>query len=136
MLPKAMFDSLLDDPNPPQGGQKKSIMFNSAVTAIAQSTRKGNDGKPDEEFMKISIDGKEQSQEYSAVISTIPLSRLSLVDLNKANIHANYSQWSAIRSLQYEPSTKVGIRFKEAWWENKYRIHGGQSKTDLPLRTM
>lgn len=29
---------------------------------------------------------------------------------------------------------KIGIRFKEAWWE-KLDIVGGQSTTDLPIRT-
>jgi len=65
------------------------------------------------------------------------LPRLSLMDLTGANIHDNYGQWSAIRELQYGPSIKIGMKFSEAWWETLERpIHGGQSYTDLPLRTI
>ena len=107
---------------------QENTLFRSPVTAIAED----NESK----HMKIWIDGKLSLQEYSSVISTVPLPRLSLMDLTGANINTNYGQWSAIRELQYGPSIKVGLRFSEPWWETKLQIHGGQSFTDLPLRTM
>jgi len=74
---------------------------------------------------------------YCAVISTVPLPRLSLMDLSGVSINSNYAQWSAIRELQYGPSIKVGIKFSTPWWETALPqpIHGGQSYTDLPIRT-
>ena len=88
--------------------------------------------------MNISINGTPSSQSYSAVISTIPLPRLSLMELTGTNIHTDYAQWSAIRELQYGPAIKIGIKFDRPWWETELPrpIHGGQSYTDLPLRTM
>jgi len=88
--------------------------------------------------MHISINGIPSPQSYSAVISTVPLPRLSVMDLSGVDINANYAQWSAIRELQYGPSIKVGIKFTTPWWETELpkKIHGGQSFTDRPLRTI
>ena len=88
--------------------------------------------------MTISINNVPSSQSYSAIISTIPLPRLSLVDLTGANINGDYAQWSAIRELQYTPATKIGILFTTPWWETELvpPIHGGKSLTDLPIRMM
>ncbi|KAI0697874.1 hypothetical protein BC835DRAFT_1305033 [Cytidiella melzeri] len=78
---------------------------------------------------------------FSAVISTVPLPRLGLIDLKGCNINQNYGQWSAIRELQYGPSIKIGIRFSEPWWqkleigEKQVNLAGGQSSTDMPIRT-
>lgn len=121
-----MFASLSND-------AQEQAMFNSPVTAIARD--------PLSEHMRIWINNVESPQEYSAVISTVPLPRLSLMDLRGANINDNYAQWSAIRELQYGPSIKIGIKFSTPWWadtlpEHPQPIHGGQSYTDLPIRTM
>jgi len=85
-----------------------------------------------------SINGTKSSQSYSAIISTVPLPRLGLMDLTGVNINSNYAQWSAIRELQYGPAIKIGLKFSCPWWETELKkpIHGGQSYTDLPLRTM
>lgn len=104
-------------------------LFQSPVTAISRDAKK--------EVMRISINGVQSSQEYSAVICTVPLPCLGLMDLTGANIHDKYAQWSAIRELQYGPALKIGLRFSSAWWETLPQpIHGGQSQTDLPLRAM
>jgi len=105
-----------------------NTLFRSPVTAISED--------PESKHMKISINGKESPQEYSSIISTVPLPRLSLMNLTGVNINGNYGQWSAIRELQYGPSIKVGLKFTQPWWETELQIHGGQSFTDLPLRTM
>lgn len=121
-LPEAMFKSLSESA---QG----ATQFQSPVTAISEDVQ--------HHCMKISIHGTPNPKNYSAVISTVPLPRLSLMDLTGVSINDNYAQWSAIRELQYGPATKIGIKFSSPWWETLPRpIHGGQSFTDLPLRTM
>ena len=109
---------------------QKATQFQSPVTAISEDTQMHR--------MNISINGIPSPQSYSAVISTVPLPRLSLMDLTGVNINSNYGQWSAIRELQYGAAIKVGIKFSCPWWETKLEkpIHGGQSYTDLPLRTV
>jgi monoamine oxidase len=116
-----MFNSLPDH-------VQAATLFQSPVTAITEG---GNE-------MTISINGTPYHQQYSAVFSTVPLPRLSLMDLTGVNINNNYGQWSAIRELQYGPAIKIGIKFNVPWWETELPqpIHGGQSFTDLPLRTM
>lgn len=107
-----------------------ATLFRSPVTAISEDTQTKE--------MYLSINGTRSPQSYSAVISTVPLPRLSLMDLTGVNINSNYGQWSAIRELQYGPSIKVGIKFNTPWWETQLSepIHGGQSYTDQPVRTM
>ncbi|KZT32830.1 FAD/NAD(P)-binding domain-containing protein [Sistotremastrum suecicum HHB10207 ss-3] len=82
----------------------------------------------------------EQTDVFSAVICTVPLPRLSFMDLDGCGIMGhNYSQWSAIRQLRYGPSIKIAIRFTNPWWEHipgRPAIIGGQSFTDLPIRTV
>ena len=103
-------------------------LFKAPVTAISRDPK---------EVMRISFNGVQSPQEYSAVISTVPLPRLGLMDLTGVGIHENYAQWSAVRGPQYGPAVKVGIRFSKPWWESLAQpIRGGQSYTDLPLRTM
>ena len=112
-------------------GAQEAAKFKSPVTAISYDTE-------DSKCLKISINGTPSPQKYSAVISTVPLPRLSVMDLIGVNINSNYAQWSAIRELQYGPAIKIGIKFSSPWWETDLPgpIHGGQSYTDLPLRTM
>lgn len=121
-LPRAMFASLSEE-------RRRGADFNTRVTAIA---RDGN-------IMKVSTttDECQDEREYSAVISTVPLPRLKLMDLTGTDINANYTQWSAIRELQYASAIKIGMKFSSAWWaENPQPISGGSSFTDLPLRTI
>ena len=108
---------------------QEEALFKSPVTAISRDSKK--------EIMRISVNGVQSPREYSAVISTVPLPRLGLMDLTGVGIHENYAQWSAVRGPQYGPAVKVGIRFSKPWWESLARpIRGGQSYTDLPLRAM
>ena len=109
---------------------QSNVLWQSSVTAISVDSQTNH--------MKISINGKPGTQDYAAVISTVPLPRLSLMDLSGVNINGNYAQWSAIRELQYGPAIKVGLKFSSPWWltELPKPIKGGQSFTDLPLRTM
>ena len=49
--------------------------------------------------------GKASVRSYSAVISTVPLPRLRMMDLTGCAL--TYGQWNAIRGLGYGPAVKV-----------------------------
>ncbi|KDQ16662.1 hypothetical protein BOTBODRAFT_106568 [Botryobasidium botryosum FD-172 SS1] len=69
---------------------------------------------------------------YDYVISTMPLPNLRFVDMEKCNL--GYGQRQAIRSLSYNPSVKIGIKFKSRWWQEHCEIKGGSSRTDRIIR--
>ncbi|KAF6811931.1 L-amino acid oxidase [Colletotrichum musicola] len=75
-----------------------------------------------------------QEYEYAHVISTVPLGALQAI--NTTELDLSYFEKNAIRTLNYDPSTKVGFKFKSRWWENLPTgpFKGGQSYTDLPVR--
>ena len=119
-LPRAMFASLSKK-------AQDEALFERTVTGISR----------EKDIMRVSINGVQSAREYSAVVSTVPMPRLSLMDLTGVSIHDNYTQWGAIRGLQYGPAIKIGVKFSSPWWETLPKsIRGGQSYTDLPLRTM
>ena len=73
-------------------------------------------------------------QYYSTIINTTTLAALQKVDLT--GMELTYGMKAAIRSLRYDTSTKVGIRFRNPWWITKKGIKkAGLGKTDMPLRT-
>ncbi|KAI6141916.1 hypothetical protein BKA82DRAFT_28642 [Pisolithus tinctorius] len=84
--------------------------------------------------VEISVNMESTPRVYSHVISTLPLSVLRTIDMKDAEM--NVKQRNALRQLQYGPSVKIAIRFKEPWWTTKLNIVGGQSFTDLPIRTI
>lgn len=80
---------------------------------------------------------------YDHVINTATLPCLRAMDITSAKLSP--AQSTALRELQYGPSTKIGVEFKTAWWEDactmkkygKYGpIVGGQSSTDRMIRTV
>jgi monoamine oxidase len=85
-------------------------------------------------LMKVSIAGK--GDEYFAhVISTSTFANLSTIDTER--VPMTYKQRQAIRTLNYGPAVKVGIRFKTRWWEQDgLTQRGGSSYTDRPSRTI
>ena len=102
------------------------------VTAIEES----DDGYT----MTVTFDGRDNpdrslqtlsKRKFSNVINTMSFACLRMVDLERAGL--SYGQKTAIKSLTYTPSIKVGMQFKTAWWEN-LGVFGGQSSTDLPIR--
>lgn len=110
---------------------KESINFNQTVTAIAENTSNGL-----LTVTAVTTNGS-SSKDYAAVVSTVTLGCLSTIDLSTCEVMGqNYPQWSAIRELQYGPAIKIGIRWDKPWWQTELGIVGGQSFTDLPLRTM
>ena len=105
-----------------------NAQFGSRVRAI--SREKGT--------MKVWINEKEPAREYSAVVSTVPPSCLSFMDLTGVDIHDDYTQWGAFRGLQYGPAIKIGLKFNEPWWETlpMGSIRGEQSPTDLDRKSV
>lgn len=73
------------------------------------------------------------SRFFSQVISTVPLGCLASIDMEDCKL--SYTQETAIRSLTYDSSTKVALRFEKRWWETmKTPIVGGVTSTDRPIR--
>ncbi|KAI8284066.1 hypothetical protein K4K60_002228 [Colletotrichum sp. SAR11_57] len=85
---------------------KNKPILNNKVTDI----RKNSDGT-----LKVVVNST-QEFDYAHVISTVPLGALQII--NTTELDLSYSQKSAIRTLQYDPSTKIGLKFKSRWWEN------------------
>ncbi|KXH42851.1 L-amino acid oxidase [Colletotrichum simmondsii] len=83
--------------------------------------------------LKIVVNGTKE-YDYAHVISTVPLGALQAINMTELDL--NYFENHAIRSLNYDPSTKIGFKFKSRWWENLATgpFKGGQSFTDLPIR--
>lgn len=75
---------------------------------------------------------------YSQVICTVPLGCLAAIDTTQCEL--SYMQKMAVRTLNYDTSTKVALKFDKRWWEdgqimNGRTIEGGSSSTDIPIRT-
>ncbi|KAJ9662063.1 hypothetical protein H2198_001605 [Neophaeococcomyces mojaviensis] len=71
---------------------------------------------------------------YVTVFNTTSLGCLQRIDLTGLSLHP--SQKDAIRSLHYDDSAKVAIKFSYPWWITDCGIaSGGTGNTDIPLRT-
>ena len=119
VLPETMKDQLkipLTDKN-----------LNKRVTKIALHEEEGKDS-----FITVSVDNETAPRKYMTVFATPTLACLQRIDLT--DLKLLYEQKDAIRSLHYDTASKVGMKFKYAWWI-KYGIEGGLGKTDMPLRT-
>nr|POF14366.1 putative bifunctional amine oxidase [Quercus suber] len=72
--------------------------------------------------------------DYTTVFNTTSLPCLQRIDLTDLDLHP--SQKCAIRSLNYDDSAKVAIKFSFPWWITRCGItSGGEAATDTPLRT-
>lgn len=87
------------------------------------------------------VKGETQCRRYSHVVTTIPFGALRMVDTEYC--HFSWDLQSAIRTLSYDSATKIGIKFKERWWEKPSSEEktaapqlGGVSKTDRPTRVV
>ncbi|KAF7302450.1 Amino-oxidase domain-containing protein [Mycena chlorophos] len=85
-------------------------------------------------------DGLHTVETFSQVICAIPLGSLQSIDFPNLD-DLSYMKRLAIRSLQYDTSTKVALKFKKRWWQDPEImggpdriIRGGVSSTDLPIR--
>lgn len=70
---------------------------------------------------------------YSHVINTPALGAIQAMDM--VDLDLDYPKQMAIRTLTYDPSIKIGMKFKTRWWQNLPEpFKGGQSFSDLPIR--
>lgn len=74
------------------------------------------------------------SKTYSHVIFAIPPPCIRMIDVSTCEL--DFNQRNALRELQLAPSSKIGIKFKTAWWTRLQGITGGQSTTDRVCRTV
>ncbi|EUC54418.1 flavin containing amine oxidase [Rhizoctonia solani AG-3 Rhs1AP] len=73
--------------------------------------------------------------DYTYVALTVSPQCMRHIDLTTC--HLDYGQKSSILMLQPGPSIKVGMRFKNNWWnDDVHKITGGQSSTDRPVRNV
>ncbi|CAH0057797.1 unnamed protein product [Clonostachys solani] len=118
LLTKAMEKSL-----------KTRVSTGKRVEAISIDRSLHQDGN-----MRVKCADEGMREGYSTVFNTAPLGCVGRMDLTKLDLHP--SQKDAIRSLHYDDSVKVALKFSQPWWITKCGIKsGGVSSTDLPLRT-
>ncbi|RCW68621.1 monoamine oxidase [Pseudorhodoferax soli] len=103
---------------------KCHMRYNTKVTKIAQSERSVT-----VHFTDANKPGAQQSVSADWCVCTIPASLLSQMDIQVGD-----AMRSAIESLPYGSSIKVGLEFKRRFWEDDERIYGGISYTDLPIQ--
>ena len=105
---------------------QQNIHFEKIVTAMSYVN---------EEFdqINVTVKGEQNPRTYDAVLNSVPLGAMQHMQLEGLNL--NWGTKSAIRSLGYGASCKVGVLFKDLWWIKYLGIsRGGQAKTDLPIR--
>ena len=118
--------------------EEKAVKFNKTVVALSYTDKKYTDNK-DYDQIDVTVKGEEKPRRYDAVFNSAPLGAMQHMQLEGLNL--NWGTKSAIRSLGYGASCKVGIRFKTLWWRDRKVLGencvngGGQGKTDLPIRT-
>ena len=85
--------------------------------------------------MLVHVDGESEPRKYSAVFNTTSLGCLNRMDLSRLPL--SQKQQTAIRSLAYNPSCKIGVKFSRPWWTDFSVTEGGggSSSTDRSIRT-
>jgi len=85
-------------------------------------------------------EGDDEGQLYDRVIVTCPLGvvrQWELPDKLDESSEKDYYKRRAIRELNYDNSAKIFLKFKSRFWEKGDNpIVGGNSSTDLPIRTV
>ena len=111
-----------------------TIVMGAAVRSIAPA--------PSADAVQLTVQmkgGSTQSQVYQHVINTVPPAVLRTIDTSTCDF--SYRKRTALRTLHVDSSVKVGLLFSTRWWQQPkymkaYPIKGGQSSTDLPIRTI
>ncbi|KAL8995319.1 MAG: hypothetical protein Q9169_004923 [Polycauliona sp. 2 TL-2023] len=107
---------------------KTKPTYNKRVTRVALDRKQEGENK-----MVVVTNYDEQPRYYSSVINTTTLACLQRIDT--ADLELSPSIKIATRTLHYDSSTKVGIKFDKPWWITKCGIKsGGVANTDLPIR--
>ena len=124
-LPESFYDLL-----------KENIQFNVTVNAIEYTATTALDVA-----VKVkgyfSTSGQPCSFDGDAVIVTTPLHIIRQIKMTPT-VGSGTSDFpniffQAIEDVWYGPSTKIMIQTKTRFWEEKYDIKGGFSKTNLPI---
>ncbi|SCN91547.1 related to L-amino-acid oxidase [Fusarium fujikuroi] len=122
---------------------KKRIEYNTKVQSIDAQVPLRRERKAGEyTAMKIKTTRTDpktkkvetKDREYFAIFNSTTLGALQRMELSDAGLSWGTKQ--AIRALGYGASSKVGMKFRTAWWQTPpFNIaKGGVSRTDLPLR--
>ncbi|EHK19951.1 uncharacterized protein TRIVIDRAFT_47086 [Trichoderma virens Gv29-8] len=86
-----------------------------------------------EASMSVMCAGERKKREgYHTVFNTTSLGCLGRMDMTTLDLHP--VQRDAIRSLHYDDSTKVALKFSHPWWIDHGITHGGAGSTDRPIR--
>ena len=110
-------------------GLDASSVINKRVTSIKKN-------KPEHKLtVSYATDQGTETKDYDQVICTAALGCIASMELDGL---LSYPQQVAVRSLQYDASCKIGVRFKSRWWQTpgflpNGPIFGGVSKSDTPL---
>lgn len=115
---------------------KEKVQFKKRVSKISidHKISKDSEGNVKPNMFVTCAGEKETRDPYVTVFNTTSLACLQRIDLTDLDLHP--SQKDAIRSLHYDDSAKVAIKFKRPWWIQDCGITaGGVASTDLPLRT-
>ena len=102
--------------------------YNKRVTRMAIDRKaKSND------MMVVTTNYDEEPMRYATIINTTTLPCLQRVDTDDLELSPTVK--IATRTLHYDSSTKVAIKFDNPWWITKFGITGGGvANTDLPIR--
>lgn len=134
-IAKAMANTL--KPNNQPIMKKRVVGIYPKTYSPFDDSEDDGDATSDTDFKSVAlkIEGERQPRFYEHIINTIPFGMLRLVDTRSCGF--SYALDEAIRSLKYDASVKVAIKFTERWWERSpYNQKGGLSKTDRPTRVV
>ncbi|KYK56461.1 putative l-amino acid oxidase protein [Drechmeria coniospora] len=111
-------------------GLSTKIQTGKKVDNISIDRNSRQDGN-----MSVHCVGEEKPRDgYSTVFNTTSLGCLGRMDLRGLELHP--TQKDAIRSMHYDDSAKIALKFRYPWWIVDCGItDGGVASTDLPLRT-
>ena len=107
---------------------KHKPLYNKRVTRIALDRYIHGENK-----MVVTTNYNDHPKHYASVINTTTLACLQRVDTTDLELSSTVK--IALRTLRYDSSTKVAIKFDHPWWITKLGISaGGVANTDLPIR--
>ncbi|KII90226.1 hypothetical protein PLICRDRAFT_584478 [Plicaturopsis crispa FD-325 SS-3] len=119
--------------------ERKGLLRNYRVTSITLTDKSAGDNTNVDVHYSTSCGGT-GVKTYENVISTVPITVLRHV-IDTSDCELTNMQNSALRSCQYTPAIKIGIKFRSAWWTTgkdrdgkPINIVGGRSFTDRPIR--
>ncbi|QRV80262.1 Flavin containing amine oxidoreductase [Ceratobasidium sp. AG-Ba] len=122
------------------------LKYNHRVTSVELHPSEAHSSTPIKQYPYFSIKILNQdgdvpatlplAEMYSHVIFAIPPPCVHMVDVSTCKL--DFLQRKALRELHISPSTKVGMKFKTAWWKEPGIdiTQGGQSVTDRTVRTV